>query len=489
MRREFAINLVLLLAVNLLIKPIYLFGVEVGVQNAVGPSDYGRYGQWLSFAFLFGVIYDLGLQNFNAVTMSKQPELLRERLPVMLSLKLVASLGYAVVVVVAAWLYGIDAQDWPLVGLAILYLAVLSLLQLLRTNVAAQGNYRLNSLLSIVDKVVLLFGVGAILLLPAWREALTVERFFIAQIVAVLIACILAAASTERTGGERWWRWDPAGARALLKQALPYGLVLLLTTALVHIDRVMIEPLSSAGHYETGKYLGAYRLLDGINMIGFMFATLLVPMLSKLLAQRSEGHDAGGGVRLLLQQAGGYIMALSVGLAAWTSFHASDITALLYDEATASWGQTLAWLMWTAVGVGLAYVYGSYLLAHQQTRWLNRLFVVALFLNVLLNFLLIPRYGAVGAAGATVLTQAIVGFGEYFRSASIEGAWRMGRHGWSVLVYLPAVLGLSYLTHHLELSVGLSLASQVAGCAVIGLGVGLLADPRSLWARAMALRS
>ena len=43
MKRKFITNLALLLFLNLLIKPIYAFGIDVGVQNAVGARDYGNY--------------------------------------------------------------------------------------------------------------------------------------------------------------------------------------------------------------------------------------------------------------------------------------------------------------------------------------------------------------------------------------------------------------------------------------------------------------
>ena len=60
-RRNFSLNLIFLLALNLLIKPFYLFGVEVGVQNAVGAEAYGLYYAMFNFTFLFNVILDLGI--------------------------------------------------------------------------------------------------------------------------------------------------------------------------------------------------------------------------------------------------------------------------------------------------------------------------------------------------------------------------------------------------------------------------------------------
>ena len=62
--KNFSINLVFLLGLNLLVKPIYLFGVELGVQNAVGAEDYGLYYAMFNFTFLFNVLLDLGINNF-----------------------------------------------------------------------------------------------------------------------------------------------------------------------------------------------------------------------------------------------------------------------------------------------------------------------------------------------------------------------------------------------------------------------------------------
>ena len=65
--KNFSINLVFLLGLNLLVKPIYLFGVELGVQNAVGAEDYGLYYAMFNFTFLFNVLLDLGINNFQKI--------------------------------------------------------------------------------------------------------------------------------------------------------------------------------------------------------------------------------------------------------------------------------------------------------------------------------------------------------------------------------------------------------------------------------------
>ena len=53
MKREFASNIALLILINLLIKPAYIFGVDRSVQNLVGAEDFGIYFGLYNFAFLF----------------------------------------------------------------------------------------------------------------------------------------------------------------------------------------------------------------------------------------------------------------------------------------------------------------------------------------------------------------------------------------------------------------------------------------------------
>ena len=65
MARRFIANLSVLIILNLLIKPIYVFGIEVSVQNAVGAETYGLYFALLNTAYLLQIINDFGLQIYN----------------------------------------------------------------------------------------------------------------------------------------------------------------------------------------------------------------------------------------------------------------------------------------------------------------------------------------------------------------------------------------------------------------------------------------
>ena len=51
MQRKFVTNLALVLALNLLIKPFWILGIDRAVQNAVGTEQYGFYYAIFNFSF------------------------------------------------------------------------------------------------------------------------------------------------------------------------------------------------------------------------------------------------------------------------------------------------------------------------------------------------------------------------------------------------------------------------------------------------------
>ena len=106
MRREFIINFLVVIGANLLIKPIYIFGIDRTVQNVVGPDEYGIYFALFNFTLLFQIIADLGLQNYNNRSVSQSPDLIHSYLPSILLVKTILA-----IIFLGCLLYTSDAAD------------------------------------------------------------------------------------------------------------------------------------------------------------------------------------------------------------------------------------------------------------------------------------------------------------------------------------------------------------------------------------------
>ena len=74
MQRIFFSNLMLMILLNLLIKPIALFGIDATVQNRVGPENYGLYFSLLNLSVLFNILLDFGINNYTTKHLAQDPE-------------------------------------------------------------------------------------------------------------------------------------------------------------------------------------------------------------------------------------------------------------------------------------------------------------------------------------------------------------------------------------------------------------------------------
>ena len=96
MSRPFLANLSVILLLNLIVKPLYIFGIEISVQNVVGAETYGVYFAILNSAYLLQVLNDFGLQIYNNRNVALSAVNLRKSFLPILKLKTGLSLGFIV---------------------------------------------------------------------------------------------------------------------------------------------------------------------------------------------------------------------------------------------------------------------------------------------------------------------------------------------------------------------------------------------------------
>ncbi len=156
MHREFSINIVFLLGINLLIKPFFIFGIDRTVQNVVGTEIYGNYFALLNFAYLFQIINDLGLQYFNTREISQNNQLLPKYFPNILVIKTILAILFLTISLIIAFLLGYQLPSLTLLLYIIINQILVSLILYLRSNISGLGKYRTDSILSATDKLLMI---------------------------------------------------------------------------------------------------------------------------------------------------------------------------------------------------------------------------------------------------------------------------------------------------------------------------------------------
>lgn len=441
MNREFIINIVFLISINLLIKPIYIFFIDLQVQNTVGKEAFGMYFALFNFTYIQQIINDFGIQNYNNRNISQHRQLIDKYFPNILILKCFLAVFYLLFVGCMAIVLNYDQSFYFLIFIIAINQMLVSLLFYLRSNISALGFYRTDSMISALDKFMMIILCGILLYTPYFKNQFQIEWFVYAQMTTLAISSSIAFFVVRKHIKKLRFRFNKPFLLLILKESYPYALVIFLMTVYSRIDGVMIERMLETGKAEAGIYAAAYRLLDAVNMIGFLFAGLLLPMFARMIKAKEPFTD-------LLKLSFGLIWAGAISLSIPTFFFKNEIMDFLYLEATPYWGQVLGILILTFIAVSGTYIWGSLLTANGDLKRMNLIFVVGILLNVVLNYFFILEYKAAGAAVATLLTQLFVLFAQIILAANIFKLKLNIVFIIKIMLFILCVIGISYGTYY-----------------------------------------
>ncbi len=404
MRRTFFHNLVFLFLLNLIIKPIWVLGIDRGVQNITGSEAYGLYFSLSALSMLFNILIDMGMTYYNNRKIAQRPSAIKSLAPHILLLKGVLTVIYIALTFLIATLTKLPSASYPLLIMLCVNQVLLSLIIYLRSNISGLHHFKTDSLLSITDKVLMLLLFGTILTIPSLREGFNIRWFVYGQTVCYAAALLIAFAASFRYLKHIQLHISVSHLKVIWQNSYPYVLVIFFMTLYTRSDAVLLERLSGAE--VAGNYAAAYRLLDAANQFGYLFAALLLPIFSRMLGNKVS-------IQALLQSAFIMIMLLATLGVGVAYMHGDRVMSLLYHNTVCDSGKTLTVLMMSLWGSFGVYVFGTLLAAAAKLKALNIITGIAATGNIALNLILIPQLGMSGAAWSAFICTVFVAAAEY----------------------------------------------------------------------------
>lgn len=393
-------SLGLLVILNVIIKPIWIFGIDRQVQNVVGTVAYGTYFSLFNFSIVFSFLLDWGLTAYYNRQLATEKENFANKAGNFLFIKLLFAFIYTMVILAVAWLSGISR--WDILWYIIFIQVFTSLFVFFRSIITAQQWFRTDAWLSVLDKTLMIVVCGSFLIIPSAFGTMTIERFLQVQTTCTGLATVCAAGIVLRRGTIFSVFNNRVFDFKLLKPALPFAIIVLLMSVHYRLDGFLLERLHSNGNYEAGLYAGAYRLLDAANMIGFLVASFLLPFLARQWSHKKNTDDV-----VLLSR--NLLIIFSIFLSITTIFLAPWIQGLLYHNDNASAISVLQYCLPALIGYSLVQVYGTLMTAAGHIIPFCYIVLSSVVLNVALNLLLIPSEGAKGCCIAALISQGYCG--------------------------------------------------------------------------------
>ncbi|HEY2342546.1 MAG TPA: flippase, partial [Chthoniobacteraceae bacterium] len=194
----------------------------------------------------------------------------------------------------------------------------------------------------------------------------------------------------------------PVASQHLLREGLPLLLGSLAAMIYMRSDILMLGKMIS--FRAAGIYSAASQITEACALLPMAFVPALFPVLLRWrklgMAYYSRQFE-----KLFLGAAlTGVAMAASVTMAA------PFIVRLLYGSEYASAAGILVIHAWSAIFLFVAIMQTGYDITERLTWWTAVRTAAGATVNVVLNFVLIPRYGAIGSAVATLVSLSCSGF-------------------------------------------------------------------------------
>ena len=440
MKNSFLVNIALLIFINVLVKPAYIFAVEIPVQNHVGFDAYGMFFTFLNLAYIFQLLSDFGLQNLTLAELPRDRSQASKILSNGLVLRLLLGIVFIATMSIAGFALGYWRLDGELFSIVMLNVLLISALQYVRANISGLGLYFKDSLISALDKLIMLV-VLLIMLYGTSRAGFSIKTFALVQTLSIGLA--IGAGVLILRGRIKWIKPEFSFMRQLLKRSIPYGILIALMFLYTRMDAIMIEKLLPDGLLQAGLYASAYRLYDAIAMVTFLFATLLLPMFTELENDRFARDKLYYGSLNL-------IMGLALIIAVPMILASNDIMTILYPEENSDGSiRSLALLVWAFVIKSSLFVTSTLLTSAKRLRRLIYLCAVGILINFVVNYVLIPSQGIAGASWATLTTQAFIAIGCIIICHSKGLVQLVFKHYTKIVIFAALmILALIYFQHN-----------------------------------------
>lgn len=384
-------NLAWLFVDSLLRMGVSLF-VGVWIARYLGPVQFGQYSFALAFVTIFSVVGALAVDANVVRDIVKEPLAKNEILGTATFLKFLGGLlAAALCMVVIIVLRPEDAvMKW-----LVIILAAGIMFQAMET-IALWFQAQVQSKYTVWAKNI------AVLIMASVKVALVllnapIVAFAWAGLAEALLST-LALIIVYHVSGQRisTWLLDLHRAKVLLRESWPLLISALMVVLYLRMDVVMLGEMHSEA--AVGIYGAATRISEAWYFIPMALVASLQPSIMQAKERSEELFQAR------LRNVYNLMSALSISVATVVTLLSDKLIQLLFGQSYEAAGPVLVVHVWAAVAVSLGVASSQYLIVENLQRISMYRTTIGLLCNLGLNLLLIPKYGALGAAVATLIS-------------------------------------------------------------------------------------
>lgn len=372
--------------------------IAMFVARYLGPAAMGAFAAVMGLAQLFEIIGPLGQRYVVIREVARHPTRVHAYWVSASLVALVPSTVMGTGLVVFAHLVGYDSMVLPSIYIVSSCLPVTSLFSIAQAILQGLERMEFMTVATFAGRFLGIMVMWGLLIAGLGVEAAFIGRgvFQITALLAMAWAA-LRLIGVHRSPGD--WRPDLTLCRATLGASSFFAMQDFVNIALIQVGAVILPMLVTLE--AVGMYGAADRVQQTVAMVVPWVTMAILPTLSRSFIA-SPGRAA-----VLAEKALKLLLLAAFPFAFVTTAAANKIVPLLYGARYEMAVPVLQIMVWSQVFYVADAVMHQAMMASDNERAMVRRSTLSLVVDVVLVLLLAPRYGAMGAAWATVLTRAL----------------------------------------------------------------------------------
>lgn len=399
--------------------------IFVGIARLYGPEEYGQFTIAYTLATIFIVVADFGFDVLLTTEVAKNRDQVVNIGRKFFSMKILFTLLSTTLMLLIPAFKAFSPGSRNIIYVLVLYMIFTTFTNFFNAIFRGYERFEFETKISFITNLILL---SLLILLGT----LKVDLYFlmISFVMARFVGLIISISTSKKLVGGNFLKPDFSGWRITLASVLVYGFHFLFGNLYFQLDTILLGFIR--GDQDAGIYQAAFKIMLMLLLIPEIAISTILPMLSKVFVNNRELWGNIG--RLLFKIL--FFIALPVSVVLY--FNSDKIITIVFGDK--GFNDAVPVLQIFSFVVLLRFSVEPFaLMLTTANRQRIRMYVVitATILNLIINSIVIPYYGIIGAAWVSVGINILVGLGYIIPNRNFLIEWL---NGIKALVFLGIVI-------------------------------------------------
>lgn len=373
-----------------------LLGVIVTsiVARYLGTESYGTVNYIISVVLLFSTFSTFGMETISVRDLTNNKE---EKTTIIGTSFIIRIIGGVVLIILSQLTLGILSnwnKEFQILGIIMGISILLKSFEVIEYYIQSIMNLKITATIRLVSAII----VAIYKIIVVYMD-LGIFGFIFSYLIDATVAGILLYVWFKRKVKQRL-KFSKCYAKKILKQCWYLALSSLMTTIYMRMDQVMLGSMMSS-KTENGVYAAAVRIAEMWYFVPIAIITSFQPIIMKAKEKSQENFLK------IQQKLYDIISIIGILCVIIISIFGKLIISILYGQEYIEAAPMLLISIWSGLFATLGSARAPWMISENLQKYTIIYITSGAIVNIILNFLLIPIYGGIGAAIATLVAQIV----------------------------------------------------------------------------------